>query len=115
MELAFLMNTIHTVAFDEAGRLTAEGLCGRRKMTALLAKAGTPASYDRVDAARRDLGLNGVRRGKKVRTTVRSLARRYGHGAARLVVSVALGKVSQTVVTAALKPRSSHHWFAPAP
>lgn len=72
--LAYLMNTIHQIVFDEHGRLTAEGLYGRRKMTALLGRRhqgpGRPPSYDRVDAAMRALGVNGVRRGKKVRTTV---------------------------------------------
>ncbi len=70
LELAYLMNAIHRIVFDADGRLAAEGLYGRRKMTALLARHGRPASYDRVDAAMRVLGLNGVRRGKTVRTTV---------------------------------------------
>lgn len=35
LELAYLMNTIHQIVFDPDGRLTAEGLYGRRKMTAL--------------------------------------------------------------------------------
>jgi putative transposase len=74
VELAYLMNTIHCAAFDEQGRLRAEGLYGRRKMTALLARQhrgpGSAPSYDRVDAAMRALRLNGIRRGKKVRTTV---------------------------------------------
>ena len=49
---------------------TPEGLYGRRKMTALLRRRGLLVSHHTVDRLMRDLGLNGVRRGKKVRTTV---------------------------------------------
>lgn len=58
---------------DEHGKrhLTPEGLYGRRKMTAHLRRtvdeAITPGSVDR---AMRLLGLRGVRRSKKVRTTI---------------------------------------------
>jgi putative transposase len=55
-----------------------EGLYGRRKMTAHLRRVGRqrhePAlamvSHHTVDRLMRDLGLSGVRRGKKLRTTV---------------------------------------------
>lgn len=49
---------------------TPEGLYGRRKMSALLRRRGLTVSRPTVDRPMRDLGLNGVRRGKKVRTTV---------------------------------------------
>ena len=52
---------------------TPEGLYGRRKMTALLRRRGVhdgQVSHHTVDRLMRHLGLNGVRRGKKVRTTV---------------------------------------------
>ena len=49
---------------------TPEGLYGRRKMTALLRRRGLLVSHHTVDRLMRDLGLNGVRRGKKVRKTV---------------------------------------------
>jgi len=49
---------------------TPEGLYGRRKMTAHLRRLGHEVSAGAVDRAMRDLGLQGVRRGKKVFTTV---------------------------------------------
>jgi transposase InsO family protein len=54
-----------------APKLTAEGLYGRRKMTALLRRTSMPqASFGAVDRAMRTLGLVGVRRDKGVRTTI---------------------------------------------
>jgi hypothetical protein len=54
-----------------APRLSAEGLYGRRKMTALLRRTSMPqASFGAVDRAMRTLGLAGVRRDKGVRTTI---------------------------------------------
>ena len=58
---------------DDQGRrkLTAEGLYGRRKMTALLRRTTMPeVPAGAVDRAMRTLGLVGVRRDKKVRTTI---------------------------------------------
>ena len=49
---------------------TPQGRYGRRKMTALLRRRGLTVSRHTVDRPMRDLGLIGVRRGKKVRTTV---------------------------------------------
>ena len=53
---------------------TPEGLYGRRKMTALLRRRGLTVSHHvshhMVDRLMADLGLDGVRRGRKVRTTV---------------------------------------------
>lgn len=52
-------------------KLTPEGLYGRRKMTALVRRSGLPdASPGSVDRAMRLLGLSGVRRDKKLRTTI---------------------------------------------
>ncbi len=51
--------------------LAPEGLYGRRKMTAYLRRTAVPdASAGAVDRAMRTLGLTGVRRAKKVRTTI---------------------------------------------
>jgi len=49
---------------------TPEGLYGRRKMTHWLRRQGHQVAFCTVDRLMRDLGLNGVRRGKPVRTTV---------------------------------------------
>jgi hypothetical protein len=52
-------------------KLAPEGLYGRRKMTALVRRRCRPdATAGSVDRAMRLLGLSGVRRDKKVRTTV---------------------------------------------
>lgn len=50
--------------------LAPEGLYGRHKMTALIRRRLPQASAGSVDRAMRVLGLQGVRRVKKVRTTV---------------------------------------------
>ena len=56
---------------DGRRKLTAEGLYGRRKMTALLRRTSVPdASTGSVDRAMKTLCLNGVRRDKGVRTTI---------------------------------------------
>ncbi len=55
-----------------ASKGTPEGLYGRRKMTAHLRRSGLEVSHHTVDRLMRDLGLNGVRRGKKNRTTIPS-------------------------------------------
>jgi transposase InsO family protein len=49
---------------------TPEGLYGRRKMTHWLRRQGHQVAFCTVDRLMRDLGMNGVRRGKGVRTTV---------------------------------------------
>jgi len=51
-------------------RLAPEGLYGRRKMTALVRHRLPDASAGSVDRAMRLLGLSGVRRDKKLRTTI---------------------------------------------
>jgi putative transposase len=54
-------------------KLTPEGLYGRRKMTALVRRRRLPhATAGGVDRAMRLLGLRGVRRDKKLRTTIPS-------------------------------------------
>jgi len=56
-------------------KLTPEGLYGRRKMTHLIRRTVLPeASWGAVDRAMRLLGLEGVTRAKKVRTTVQDEA-----------------------------------------
>jgi transposase InsO family protein len=49
---------------------TPEGLYGRRKMTHWLRRQGHEVAFCTVDRLMRDLGMNGVRRGKAVRTTI---------------------------------------------
>lgn len=50
---------------------TPESLYGRRKMTAWLRRNGLPGvAYCTVDRLMRELGMNGVRRGKRHRTTI---------------------------------------------
>ena len=49
---------------------TPEGLYGRRKMTAHLRRQGLDVAHCTVDRLMRDLGMNGVCRGKKLRTTI---------------------------------------------
>jgi putative transposase len=72
---ATVINAIFDASFttDSQGRrrLTPEGLYGRRKMTAYLRRSGFPdIAACTVDRCMRILGVNGVRRGKRVRTTV---------------------------------------------
>jgi putative transposase len=61
---------------------TPEGLYGRRKMTHYLRRAGHEVAFCTVDRLMRDLGMNGVRRGKGVRTTIPA---RDGHRAGDLL------------------------------
>ena len=49
---------------------TPEGLYGRRKMTHWLRREGHEVAFCTVDRLMRDLGMNGVRRGRQVRTTI---------------------------------------------
>jgi transposase InsO family protein len=53
-----------------ATRDTPEGLYGRRKMTHWLRRQGHEVAFCTVDRLMRDLGMNGIRRGKAVRTTI---------------------------------------------
>jgi putative transposase len=77
LAMAYLMNAVFTLAFawepaTSSFRLRPEGLYGRRKMTALLARTGQPASYGRVHEAMTALGHNGIRRARRHRTTVQA-------------------------------------------
>ncbi len=49
---------------------TPESLYGRRKMTVFLRRSGHQVAFCTVDRLMADLGMNGVRRGRAVRTTV---------------------------------------------
>lgn len=53
-----------------AARGTPEGLYGRRKMTHWLRRQGHDVAFCTVDRLMRDLGMNGVRRGRRLRTTI---------------------------------------------
>ncbi len=59
---------------DEHGcrRLTPEGLYGRRKMTALVRRQLPGASPGSIDRAMTSLSLQGIRRSKGIRTTIRA-------------------------------------------
>lgn len=59
-----------TTTVDGYRRLTPEGLYGRVKMTAHLRRAGLEVTPGAVDRAMRLLGLEGITRSKKIRTTV---------------------------------------------
>jgi transposase InsO family protein len=71
---AMVMDVVGELAWttDAQGRrkLAPEGLYGRRKMTALVRRQLPEASAGSVDRAMRALGLSGVRRDKKLRTTI---------------------------------------------
>lgn len=75
MSDAIVTDTVRNIAWsldhDGRRRMTPEGLYGRRKMTAYLRRHHLPdASWGSVDRAMRALGLSGVRRDKKLRTTI---------------------------------------------
>jgi putative transposase len=53
-----------------ATKNTPEGLYGRRKMTHYLRRLGHPVAFCTVDRLMTSLGMNGIRRGKQVRTTI---------------------------------------------
>lgn len=73
---AIVTDTVRSIAWttDHEGRrkMTPEGLYGRRKMTAYVCRRHhlPEASWGAVDRAMRILGLSGVRRDKKLRTTI---------------------------------------------
>ena len=77
LAVAYLANAIHSLAYrwdpvSGAWRLRPEGLYGRRKMQAALTRSGTGVSVGRVHTAMRLLGHDGIRRCRKVRTTIPS-------------------------------------------
>ena len=53
-----------------ATKNTPEGLYGRRKMIHHLRRQGLEVAFCTVDRLMRQLGMNGIRRGKGIRTTV---------------------------------------------
>jgi putative transposase len=63
-------------------RGTPEQLYGRRKMTHHLRRQGFEVAFCTVDRLMKDLGMNGVRRSKGVRTTIRA---KNGHRAGDLL------------------------------
>jgi putative transposase len=72
---AMVINAIVDASFttdsERRRRLTPEGLYGRPKMTAYLRRNGFPdVAACTVDRCMRILGVKGVRRGKKIRTTI---------------------------------------------
>jgi transposase InsO family protein len=72
---AIVLDAVRDTAWTTNARgervLAPEGLYGRRKMTAYVRRTAVPdASAGAVDRAMRTLGLEGVRRIKKVRTTI---------------------------------------------
>jgi transposase InsO family protein len=73
---AIVLNKVRDLAWtlDEHGcrRLSPEGLYGRRKMTALVRRTLPTASPGSVDRAMKSLDLQGIRRAKGIRTTIRS-------------------------------------------
>nr|WP_272905715.1 IS3 family transposase [Sediminivirga luteola] len=70
MEDAVVIDAILAARVDERGRLMPESMNGRRKMTALLRRRGLTVSKRRVDRLMRQLGIGGLVRGKRVRTTI---------------------------------------------
>lgn len=67
---AVVIDAILAVRVDEHGQATPESMYGRRKMTALLRRQGLAVSKRQVDRLMRDLGINGLVRGKGTRTTI---------------------------------------------
>ena len=67
---ALVIDAILAARVDERGQATPESMYGRRKMTALLRRQGLAVSKRQVDRLMRDLGINGLVRGKGTRTTI---------------------------------------------
>lgn len=67
---AVVIDAILAVRVDEHGQATPESMYGRRKMTALLRRQGLAVTKRQVDRLMRDLGINGLVRGKGTRTTI---------------------------------------------
>lgn len=71
---AVVIDAIRAARINDQGEPTPESLYGRRKMAALLRRQGLTVSSRRVDRLMRQLGINGLVRGRGVRTTVSDLA-----------------------------------------
>jgi transposase InsO family protein len=67
---AVVIDALRDARTTSDGRPTPESLYGRRKMTALLRRHGLAVAHCTVDRLMRQLGMQGVRRGKTPRTTV---------------------------------------------
>ncbi len=67
---AVVIDAIGAARVDAAGQATPESMYGRRKMTALLRRHGLAVSKRQVDRLMRQLRINGLVRGKGVRTTI---------------------------------------------
>ena len=67
---AVVSNALLDARVGPDGRPTPESLYGRRKMTALLRRCGLQVAHCTVDRLMRELGMQGVRRGKTPRTTI---------------------------------------------
>ena len=67
---AVVSNALLDARVGRDGRPTPESLYGRRKMTALLRRRGLAVAHCTVDRLMRELGMQGVRRGKTPRTTI---------------------------------------------
>lgn len=67
---AVIIDAIRAVRVNEKGEATPESMYGRRKMTALLRRQDLAVSKRRVDRLMRELRINGLVRGKGVRTTI---------------------------------------------
>jgi len=67
---AVVSNALLDARVGPDGRSTPESLYGRRKMTALLRRRGLQVAHCTVDRLMRELGMQGVRRGKTPRTTI---------------------------------------------
>jgi putative transposase len=69
---AVVIDALREARSTPDGRPTPESLYGRRKMTALLRRGGLQVAHCTVDRLMRELGMQGVRRGKTPRTTIPS-------------------------------------------
>ena len=67
---AVVSNALLDARVGPDGRPTPESLYGRRKITALLRRGGLQVAHCTVDRLMRELGMEGVRRGKTPRTTI---------------------------------------------
>lgn len=69
---ALVIDALRDTRTTPDGRPTPESLYGRRKMTALLRRRGLKVAHCTVDRLMRQLGMQGVRRGRTPRTTISS-------------------------------------------
>ena len=67
---AHVIDANRAARVNDKGEPTPESMYGRRRMTAMLRPQGVAASSRRVERLMRELGVNGLVRGKGVRTTI---------------------------------------------